>query len=119
MTSRAGELNGVFYQYFMPNVVLQATAIFWAFRSINNRNQPVPAWMRMVAGLSFGVYLCHEVFLRLMRPVLAPLPDLVELPLLVLVVLVLSLAASWLFFHIPYVRFLTLGESPLRSSEKG
>ncbi len=28
MTRRAGELNGVFYQYFMPNVVLLAA---WAF----------------------------------------------------------------------------------------
>ena len=34
MTRRAGELNGVFYQYFMPNVVLMAACAFLLFTGL-------------------------------------------------------------------------------------
>ena len=37
MTRRAGELNAVFYQYFMPNVLLTAVGVFGVFRSTDSR----------------------------------------------------------------------------------
>ena len=113
MTSRAGELNGVFYQYFMPNVVLQAAAMFWAFRAMERKDSAPRPWLQTAASLSFGVYLSHEVFLRLLRPLFSLLPDLLELPLLALAVLALSLPTVWLLQRIPYVRFLLLGERRL------
>lgn len=114
MTWRAGELNGVFYQYFMPNVVLAAAGVFCLFR---RRTAGSGAWLRRLSGLSFGVYLVHEVFLRLLNPVFAPLlrapgagAQVGGMLLLCAAVLLLSLAASWIFSRIPGVRFLTLGE---------
>lgn len=113
MTWRAGELNGVFYQYFMPNVVVMTAGIFLWFRAgERKREKPAaPSPVRQgLSRLSFGVYLVHEVFLRVLEPVIAPLPAPAGMLLLCVLVLALSLAASWLLSRIPVVRFVTLGE---------
>lgn len=109
MTRRAGELNGVFYQYFMPNVVLMAACAFLLFKGLWAGRESGRV-IRRLSALSFGVYLVHEVFLRLLEPVFAPLPAAAGMLLLSLAVLALSLAAAWLLSLIPGVRFITLGE---------
>lgn len=111
MTRRAGELNGVFYQYFMPNVILTAAGVFLWFRGMGEKRMrpPSPVWQAL-SGLSFGVYLSHEVFVRLLEPVFAPLPAAAGMLLLSAAVLLISLAVSWVLERIPGVRFVTLGE---------
>ena len=109
MTRRAGELNGVFYQYFMPNVVLMAACAFLLFKGLWAGRESGRV-IRRLSALSFGVYLVHEVFLRLLEPVFAPLPAAAGMLLLSLAVLALSLAAAWLLSLVPGVRFITLGE---------
>lgn len=121
MTGRAGELNGVFYQYFMPNVLVMAAALFLAFRKLGEARDG----MRMpgkagkvvsaLSSLSFGVYLIHEVFLRVLQPLMAGMFNTLAIIVLAAAVFVLSLAASFLLMQIPYVRFVTLGEPPRRS----
>ena len=109
MTRRAGELNGVFYQYFMPNVVLMAACAFLLFKGLWAGRESGRV-IRRLSALSFGVYLVHEVLLRLLEPVFAPLPAAAGMLLLSLAVLALSMAAAWLLSLIPGVRFITLGE---------
>ena len=94
MTRRSGELNAVFYQYFMPNVLITAVGIFGLFRR------------------TFGVYLCLMLFFRLLEPAFAalPLPAAVTMLLLTAAVWLLSVLFSILLRQIPVVRFITLGE---------
>lgn len=114
MTWRAGELNAVFYQYFMPNVILAAAGIFCLFR---RKVRGSCAWLRRLSGLSFGVYLVHEVFLRLLNPLFEPMlgakgagMQIAGMLLLCAAVLLLSIAAAWLLSALPGIRFLALGE---------
>lgn len=110
MTQRAGELNAVFYQYFMPNVLLTAVGVFGLFRSTDSR--PASRTVTALASLSFGVYLCHMLFFRLLEPVFSalPLPAALTMLLLAAAVWSLSVLLSALLRSIPGIRFLTLGE---------
>lgn len=119
MTGRAGELNAVFYQYFMPNVLIMAAALFLAFRRLGETHSGEPGRVvSPLSSLSFGVYLIHEVFLRVLQPLTAGMFNTLAIVLQAVLVFVLSLGASFLLMHIPYVRFITLGEPPLRSPGK-
>lgn len=109
MTRRAGELNGVFYQYFMPNVVLMAACAFLLFKGLWAGRESGRV-IRPLSALSFGVYLVHEVFLRLLEPVFAPLPAAAGMLRSPWRCWRFLLAAAWLLSLIPGVRFITLGE---------
>lgn len=114
MTLRSGELNAVFYQYFMPNVLMTAVGVFGLFRS--GRSKPASKPVTALAALSFGVYLCHMVFFRLLQPVFAalPLPVWITMLLLAAAVWVLSVLLSAILRRIPVLSFLTLGERKRR-----
>lgn len=111
MTARAGELNGVFYQYFMPNVVVMAAAAFLLFRRLGEKRPQAGPAVTALSSLSFGIYLIHEVFIRLFHSAFSSLPALAALPLTVVVTAVASLACAFVLIRLPYVRFLTMGES--------
>lgn len=113
MTRRAGELNGVFYQYFMPNVVIMAAAVFLLFRRLGEDQRDAGPALTALSSLSFGVYLIHEVFIRLFHLAYAVLPAVAALPLAILSTLAAALVCSFILIRIPYIRFVTLGESPL------
>lgn len=110
MTRRSGELNAVFYQYFMPNVLITAVGVFGLFRRTGSR--PASRTVTALSSLSFGVYLCHMLFFRLLEPAFAalPLPAAVTMLLLTAAVWLLSVLFSILLRQIPVVRFITLGE---------
>lgn len=115
MTVRAGELNAVFYQYFMPNVVLTAGGVFLLFRRVGEDRRTgrhAPGWAARIAALSFGVYLCHMLFVELLYPryILLPVSAVLQMLLLSLTVLIVSLLTAWILSLIPGVRFLFLGE---------
>ena len=110
MTRRAGALNAVFYQYFMPNVLLTAVGVFGVFRSTDSR--PASRAVTVLASLSFGVYLCHMLFFRLLEPVFSalPFPAVLTMLLLAAAVWLLSVLLSALLRQVPVIRFITLGE---------
>lgn len=120
MTARAGELNAVFYQYFMPNVVLMAGGVFLLFRRTGESGRAdrhVSGWTARIAALSFGVYLCHMLFVELLYPqyIQLPIPAVFQMLLLSLTVLIASLLAAWILSRIPGIRFLFLGEREKRA----
>ena len=94
----------------MPNVLITAVGIFGLFRRTDSR--PASRAVTMLSSLSFGVYLCHMLFFRLLEPAFAalPLPAAVTMLLLTAAVWLLSVLFSILLRQIPVVRFITLGE---------
>lgn len=111
MTGRAGELNGVFYQYFMPNVAAAATGLFLLLRRGSRAAGEAPAWVSRAAGLSFGVYLSHLLFLRLLYPLFTrlPMPAAVQQLLLLPAVLAAALLFTALVSAVPGLRFAAFG----------
>lgn len=108
MTLGAGELNGVFYQYFMPNVVVMAACVFLFFRA-SDTGRPSSPMTASLAGLSFGVYLIHELFVLLLTPVMRWLPPVVSLLLVPVLVLLLALITAAALRKTKATRFLFLG----------
>lgn len=112
MTGRAGELNGVFYQYFMPNVVAAAVGLFLLLRRGGQAAGEAPAWLTRVTALSFGVYVSHLLFLRLLYPLFTrmPVPPAVQMLLLLPAVLAAALLFTALVRLVPGLRFAAFGE---------
>lgn len=113
LSHRAGGLDVTLYSYLTPNVAAMAVAVFVLFRYVlgisdeRSRKQRVSG----MAACGFGVYLCHVVFLILLRHfglAIPPIPAAIGVPLLTLVIFVPSYALSWLIHKIPVVgRYLT------------
>lgn len=108
MTLGAGELNGVFYQYFMPNIVLMAACVFLFCRASDAGKTSSPLVVSL-ASLSFGVYLIHELFVLMLTPVMRWLPPIVSLIFAPVLVLVLSLILAVVLRKTKATRFLFLG----------
>lgn len=111
MTLRAGELNGVFYQYFMPNVAVMAAAAFLLLRRLGEKRREAGHAVTALSSLSFGVYLIHEAFIRLFHLAFSSLPPLAALPLTILTTAAASLLCALVLIRLPVVRFLAMGES--------
>ena len=113
LSHRAGGLDVTLYSYLTPNVAAMAVAVFVLFRYVlgisdeRSRKQRVSG----MAACGFGVYLCHVLFLILLRHfglAIPPIPAAIGVPLLTLVIFVPSYALSWLIHKIPVVgRYLT------------
>ena len=59
-----------------------------------------------MAACGFGVYLCHVMFLILLRHfglAIPPIPAAVGVPLLVLAIFLPSYALAWLLHRVPVV----------------
>ncbi len=106
MTRSAGELNAVFYQYFMPNVVGQSICVFLWMRTTS---ETASSWCAPVAELSFGVYLTHQLFVVLLTPLLRILPAILTPLLATPIVAVLSVILTVLLRKTKVTRFLFLG----------
>lgn len=113
LSQRAGGLDVTLYSYLTPNVCAMSVAVFVLFRYVlgvsdeRSRKQRVSG----MAACGFGVYLCHVVFLILLRHfglAIPPLPSAIGVPLLTLAVFLPSYALSWLIHKVPVVgRYLT------------
>lgn len=108
LSQQAGAPMLTLYDYLTPNVCAMAVALFVLFRYVlgvseeQGRRRGVSA----VARLSFGIYLCHEFFIMLLRyfgvSTLSFLPAL-SVPLLSGGVFLCSFAVAWLLSKIPFV----------------
>lgn len=106
MTKSAGELNAVFYQYFMPNVVGQSVCVFLCMRATPETASP---WCAPVAELAFGVYVTQQLFVVLLTPLLRILPAILTPLLAPAVVAILSVILTVLLRKTRVTRLLFLG----------
>lgn len=113
LSLRAGGLDDTLYGYFSPNVVCFAVAVFVLFRYVlgiseeRSRRQS----LGVVARVSFGMYLIHDLFLMLLRHLgittLSFTPAL-AIPVLAAAVFLASFLVSWLLSKLPFLgRWLT------------
>ena len=113
LSARAGGLDTTLYGYLTPNVCAMAVAVFVLFRYLLGVSDERSRKQRMsaMAECGFGVYLCHVVFLILLRGLglaILPIPAAVAVPLLTLAIFLPSYALSWLLHKLPVVgRYLT------------
>ena len=93
-------------------MALTTVALFVFFRyALGAARLAESALVRALSEVSFGVYLCHILFLHLLRILglgTLPLPAAAGAPLLTLLILLPSFALSWLLHKLPLVgRYIT------------
>lgn len=110
---KAGNTTLILYEYATPNVAAMAVALFLLFRSLSK------VWDRLsrggllgaVSGLTFGVYLVHDLFLQLLSHfniTALSFAPVMSIPLLAAAVFLCSLVPVWLLSKIPVVgKFIT------------
>ena len=99
-----------FYGYFSPNVACMASAVFLLFRRLPE-GANAGRWTGPLAGITFGIYLCHDLFLMLLRhwgvSTLSFAPVL-SVPVLTLGVFGCAALTAWLLSRLPVLgRYLT------------
>ena len=113
LSQRQGELVQTFYNYDSPNIALMSAAVFVFFRYVLGVSDERSRRQQM-AGLSaitFGIYLCHDLFIMLLRhfgiSTLSFAP-VAAVPALSLLVFLCAAVLAWLLSKIPAVgRFIT------------
>lgn len=85
------------------NVFLMTLPVFWLMQRWSGR---APGWVRMLAGLSFGIYLCHFVFVQAAYDLFdgVALPVGLRIPLMALVAFAASGVVVWVLQRIPGMR---------------
>lgn len=113
LSHRAGESVFALYDYFAPNVAAMAVAVFVLFRYVLGVSEERSRRQRVVglSSITFGIYLCHDLFIMLLRhfgvSTLSFAPAL-SVPLLSLGVFLCAAALAWLISKIPLAgRYLT------------
>ena len=107
---RLGETDERYFDFTTLNVAVVAVAVFAAAKAWGDRYTLSPGWGQLVAivgGASFGVYLAHPFFLKVLREFGLGTeigPTFVTVPFLTLLALALSLAAAVLIRAIPRCR---------------
>ena len=106
-------LRGALFQYYSPNVLLMAVAVFVLFRYVlgvsdeRSRRQEVSG----VARVSFGIFLVHVLFIQLFNwfgLTTLSFDPLISVPVLSAAVFLCSFAVAWLISKIPFLgRWLT------------
>lgn len=113
LSHRAGESVFALYDYFAPNVAAMAVAVFVLFRYVLGVSEERSRRQRVVglSSITFGIYLCHDLFIMLLRhfgvSTLSFAPAL-SVPLLSLGVFLCAAVLAWLISKIPLAgRYLT------------
>ena len=94
-----------FYNYNTPNVALMSAAVFLLFRRISP-NGRASKWVTGLSSITFGMYLCHDLFLQVLRGLgvtTLSFSPVLSVPLLSLVVFVCSALLAWLLSKLPLV----------------
>ena len=93
-----------FYNYNSPNIALMSAAVFLLFRRLPLRGSG--RWISALSAITFGIYLCHDLFIMLLRhfgvSTLSFLPAL-SVPLLTLGVFLCAALVAWPLSKIPLV----------------
>jgi len=113
-TARLSMLDGAgnsrYFAYLLPNTLCVATAVFLLFRRFGNTPLRSAGGAKLLMGaakMTFGIYLVHDFFIRLLAGIgltADAIFPLAAVPLTALCVWVLSAATVWLLGRIPWVR---------------
>ena len=113
LSGRSGVLVSALMEYRAPNVVFMSTAIFVLFRYVLGVSDERSRRQRLggVARVSFGIFLCHEFFIMLLRHFdisTLSFPPVASIPVLAAAVFLCAFAVAWLLSKIPLVgRYIT------------
>ena len=66
LTKGDNAFNHSYYEYLSPNVVIQSIGVFLFFKVIVIRNSLINEIVSFISKHSFGIYLCHIIFLKLL-----------------------------------------------------
>lgn len=104
-----GEVYTPLLHEFTPNAALQAAAVFLLLREWT-RGRETPRLIRRLSELSFGIYLIHEIPIDFLRRFCGlgtlTVHPLLSVPLITLLSVALSAAATALMKRIPYLKNL-------------
>ena len=113
LSLRSGSSDFTLYSYFSPTVCAMAVAVFVLFRYLLGMSDERSRRQQM-AGLSaitFGIYLCHDLFIMLLRHLgisTLSFAPVAAVPALSLLVFLCAAVLAWLLSKIPAVgRFIT------------
>ena len=109
MTHGAGEANLVFYQHFMPNVVLMSSFVFMLCKEFDRPTVFTP-WMYPMAQFVLGMYFVYELYSQLLLPLIRMIPGIISLILAPPLVWLLSLITVAFMRRSRFVRRVFLGE---------
>lgn len=108
MTKSAGMANFVFYQAFMPNMVLMSAFVFMACRTFDRKTVFDP-WLPSMAHFALGIYLIHELYYLLLLPLIRLIPGVISLLLAPPLIGILSLISVAFLRQVKVIRLLFLG----------
>ena len=66
ITKEGNVFNRFYYEYLSPNVVIQSIGIFLLFKVIEIKNVLINEVVSFISKYSFGIYLCHVLFLKVL-----------------------------------------------------
>lgn len=113
LSHRAGESVFTLYSYFSPTVCAMAVAVFVLFRYVlgvseeRSRRQQISG----LSSITFGIYLCHDLFIMLLRYFgisTLSFPPMISVPLLSLGIFLCASLLAWPLSKLPVLgRYLT------------
>ncbi len=109
MTHSAGEANVVFYQAYMPNIILMSIFLFMVCRDFD-RSTVFSPWLPPMAQFSMGMYGVFELFYLLLVPVMRSIPLIVSFLFAPPLIWVLSLISVAFMRRVKIVRLLFMGD---------
>jgi surface polysaccharide O-acyltransferase-like enzyme len=57
-----GQFDSIFYDYYRPNVILEAVGVYLFFQQMAKHKHPQPhKWLIRLSNATFGVYLLHPI----------------------------------------------------------
>ena len=98
------------YDYMSPNVYITSVAFFLLFKyniSKISFKERIQRFIVKLSSLTFGVYLSHIVFLKILNKTpltVENIHPLVSVPLLVISIFVLSTITTWIISKIPVLK---------------
>lgn len=109
-SSYQNTVSEIFYDYLTANVLFESVIIFYFIYRIIVNISFLDAHTHLISKLSkytFGIYLVHPFFIRILRSVHNPLENFnmfIYLPLTGVIIFILSLIASSVLNHIPILK---------------
>lgn len=94
-----------FYNYNTPNIALMSAAVFLLFRRAA-QDKTAGKWVPRLSSITFGIYLCHDLFIQLLRELevtTLSFSPVLSVPLLSLAVFVCAALLAWLLSKLPLV----------------
>lgn len=98
------------YDYLLPTTALAAAAVFlFAKRHFAARSERTQAFVTRLSSLTFGIYLCHDLFNIALAKVgisAVSITPLLGVPLISVAVFVAATGIAWMISKLPFGRYI-------------